>query len=76
MEYDFKSLCYGLFKISKTTIILKVLLSIKIDYFFKLSFTNFKKIPYNIFKGHWNWEKMLNSITSKYSFFKYIAIWL
>jgi hypothetical protein len=78
MEYDFILLCYGLFKISKTTIILKVFLSIKIDYFLELSFWILKKIPYNL-KWNWNWEKMLISITSKYSHLnaisKYTMIW-
>jgi hypothetical protein len=34
----------------KTTIIQKVLLSIKFDYFLELSFMKILKIPYNIFK--------------------------
>jgi hypothetical protein len=50
MEYDFNLLCYELFKILKTTIILKVLLGIKIDYFPELSFMKVFKIPYNILK--------------------------
>jgi hypothetical protein len=40
MKYDFNLLCYGLFKISKAKIILKVLLNIKIDYFLELSLGN------------------------------------
>jgi hypothetical protein len=48
MEYDFNLLCYGLFKISKSKIILKVLLNIKIDF---LNFLlGIKKNPYNILK--------------------------
>jgi hypothetical protein len=50
MKYDFNLNCYGLFKIPKTTIILKVFLSIIIDYFLELSFRKVLKIPYNIFK--------------------------
>jgi len=50
MKYVFNLLCYGLFKIPKTTIFF-VLLNIKIDYFLELSFKKFLKIPYNIFKN-------------------------
>jgi hypothetical protein len=50
MKYDFNLLCYGLFKIPKTKIILKVFLSIKIDFFLELSFRKVLKTPYNIIK--------------------------
>jgi hypothetical protein len=69
MECDFNLLCYGLFKIPKIIIILKEFRSIK-KLLFKKKFVIFFICLITSWFEIGNGNKMLLSISSKYSYFK------